>query len=188
MRHLGRKHIIGAASAAGVFACAIVPAAGAATSTTPTLSPNLAACKGTLITQLTAADAGIPPLNGVQKGTVRCKKNLGKAVEVLNYKTNLTSGNLAGTFTLKFHKKIHVAGVKKKIKVGTAKGKFVLIPQEGTLGGTGSLYSAFGAVGYAGTLKFKGGTGIFKGLKGTGVLVESSQDGITFIVHEKVIH
>jgi hypothetical protein len=188
MRHRGRKYIIGAASAAGVLACAIAPAAGAATSTTPTLSPNLAKCKGTMATQLTAADAGIPPLNGVQKGIVRCKKGLGKGREVLNYKTNLTSGNLTGTFTIRFHKKIHVAGVTKKVKVGTAQGKFVLIPQEGTLGGTGGLYSAFGAAGNAGTLKFTGGTGIFKDLKGTGSLVESSEDGITFKVVDKVVH
>jgi hypothetical protein len=152
------------------------------------LSPNLAKCRGTLVTQLTAADMGIPPATGVQKGTVRCKKGLGKAREVVNYKTNLTTGNLTGTFTLKFHKRIYVAGVKKKVKVGTADGKFVLIPQEGTLGGTGSLYSAFGAVGYAGTLKFKDGTGIFNGMKGTGSFVESSEDGITFTVVEKVIH
>lgn len=186
MRHRGRKYTIGAASVAGVLAIAITPAAGAAT--TPTLSPNLAKCKGTLVTQLTAADAGIPPLNGVQKGTVSCKKGLGKGNEVLNYKTNLTTGNLTGTFTIKFHKKIHVAGVKKKVKVGTAKGKFVLVPQEGTLGGTGGLYSAFGATGNAGTLKFKGGTGIFKGLKGTGSFAEKSEDGITFTVIEKIIH
>jgi hypothetical protein len=188
MRHRGRKHIIGAASAAGVLACAIAPAAGAATSTPPSLSPDLATCKGTLVTQLTAADAGIPPLNGVQKGTVRCGKHLGKAREVLNYKTSLTSGNLTGTFTIKFHKKIHVAGVKKKVKVGTADGKFVLIPQEGTLGGTGGLYSAFGATGNAGTLKFKDGTGIFSGLTGTGSFAEKSEDGITFTVVEKIIH
>lgn len=187
MRHRGRKHTIGAASVAGVLAIAITPAAGAAIST-PTLSPNLVKCKGTLVVQLTAADMGIPPDNGVQKGTVRCKKGLGKGKEVLNYKTHLTSGNITGTFSIKFKKKIHIAGVTKKVKVGTAKGKFLLIPQEGTLGGTGNLYSAFGAVGFAGTLKFKGGTGIFTGLKGTGSLVESSQDGITFKVVEKIIH
>lgn len=188
MRHRGRKYIIGAASATGVLAFAIAPAAGAATSTTPQLSPDLATCKGTLVTQLTAADAGIPPLDGVQKGIVSCKKGLGKAHEVLNYKTNATTGNLTGTFTIKFHKRIHVASVKKKVKIGTAKGKFVLIPQEGTLGGTGGLYSAFGAVGNAGTLKFKDGTGIFKGQTGTGSFAEKSQDGITFQVVEKIIH
>jgi hypothetical protein len=189
MRHRGRKYIIGAASAAGVLAFAIAPAAGAATSTTPTLSPNLAKCKGTLVVQLTTADMGIPPANGVQKGTVRCKKGLGKGREVVTYRTNLTTGNLTGTFSITFKKKIHVAGSKKKKKVGKATGKILLIPQEGTLGGTGGLYSAFGAVGYAGTLKFKGvGTGIFNGVKGIGSLVESSQDGMTFKVVEKVIH
>jgi hypothetical protein len=187
MRHRGRKYTLGAASVAGVLAIAITPAAGAAT-TTPTLSPNLAKCKGTLVVQLTAADAGIPPDNGVEKGTVSCKKGLGKGKEVLNYKTNLNTGNITGTFSIKFHKKIQIAGSTKKVNVGTAKGKFKLIPQEGTLGGTGSQYSAFGAVGNAGTLKFKDGTGIFTGLKGTGSLVEKSQDGITFTVVEKIIH
>jgi hypothetical protein len=176
MRHRGRKSIIGAASAAGVLACAIAPAAGAVTSTTPKLSPNLVKCKGTLVVQIPAADMGIPPANGVQKGVVFCKKGLGKGHELLKYKTNLTTGNLSGTFSIKFKK-------------GTLEGKFLMIPQEGTLGG-GGLYSpsTFGAVGYAGTLKFKSGTKLFKGLTGTGSLVESSEDGITFKVVEKVIH
>jgi hypothetical protein len=45
----------------------------------------------------------------------------------------------------------------------------------------------FGAVGYAGTLKFKSGTGIFVGVKGTGSLVDSSSDGINFKVVEKIV-
>jgi len=174
MRHRGRKFIIGAASAAGVLTFTITPAAGAATSTTPTLSTHLIKCKGTLVTQLTPADMGIPPANGEQKGIIHCLKGLGKGHELLKYKTNLTTGNLTGTFSIKFKK-------------GMVKGKFLLIPQEGTLSGTGSLYSAFGAAGYAGTLKFKSGMRHFKGVKGTGSLVESSQDGITFKAVEKVL-
>ena len=161
MRHRGRKFIIGAASAAGVLTFTITPAAGAATSTTPTLSTHLIKCKGTLVTQLTPADMGIPPANGEQKGIIHCLKGLGKGHELLKYKTNLTTGNLTGTFSIKFKK--------------------------GTLSGTGSLYSAFGAAGYAGTLKFKSGMRHFKGVKGTGSLVESSQDGITFKAVEKVL-
>jgi hypothetical protein len=173
MRRRGCTSIVGAASAAGVLAFAITPAAGAATST-PKLSPNLVKCTGTLVTQLTAADMGLPPANGTQKGTVHCKKGLGKGREKTTFKTNVISGNETGTFVIKFKK-------------GTEKGKFTLLPQEGSLSGTGNLYSAFGTTGFAGTLKFKSGTGIFKGLKGTGSLVESSEDGITFKIVEKVL-
>ena len=174
MRRRCRTSIVGAASAAGVLALAIAPAAGAASSTTPKLSPNLVKCTGTLVTQLTAADMGLPPANGTQKGTVHCKKGLGKGQEKTTFKTNVISGNETGTFVIKYKK-------------GTEKGKFTLLPQEGSLTGTGSMYSAFGTAGFAGTLKFKSGTGIFKGLKGTGSLVESSEDGINFKIVEKVL-
>lgn len=176
MRHRGRKYTIGAASAAGVIALAIAPGAGAAGST-PKLSPNLVKCTGTLVVHLTPADLGLPPANGVEKGTVQCKKGLGKGKQVDKFKTNMTTGNVTGTFVIKFKKTI-----------GAAKGVFKLVPQEGTLGGGLYSPSTFGAVGYAGTLKFNSGSGIFNGLKGTGSFAEGSQDGITYKVVEKIIH
>jgi hypothetical protein len=175
MRHRGRKYIIGAASAVGLLALAIAPGAGAASSTTPTLSPNLVKCTGNLAVQLTPADMGLPPANGKETGTVHCKKGLGKGHQVNTFKTNMTSGDVTGTFVIKFKK-------------GTEKGTFTLVPQEGTLGG-GGLYSpaTFGATGYAGTLKFKSGTRFFTGVTGTGSFVEGSPDGINYKVVEKIV-
>lgn len=177
MRRRGRTYIVGAASAAGVLAFAITPAAGVAASATPKLGPHLVRCKGTLTTKLTPADLGLPPANGTQKGVVRCKKHLGKGHEKTTFKTNAVSGDVTGTFVIKFKK-----------KVGKVTGKFKLIPQEGSLG-NGNPYAPgmFGAVNYAGTLKkVTWGKGKFVGVKGTGSVVESSLDGITFKVVEKI--
>lgn len=174
MRRRGRTYILGAASAAGVLAFAITPAAGVAASTTP----KLAKCKGTLTTQLTSTDTGgLPPTSGKQKGTVRCKRHLGKGHEKTTFKTDPVSGYVNGTFVIKFKK-----------KVGTVKGKFTLIPQEGSFG-SGDPYAPtmFGSVGYAGTLKAKwGNKSKFPGLKGKGTVIESSPDSIHFKVVEKI--
>jgi hypothetical protein len=170
MRHRRRISIVGVAAAAGAFAAAaaITPAAVVAKSNTTTVK-----CKYKVTT---AAPSGSPDLlpgaaNGEQWGSIHCSSPVGGGVRKDDFKTNLFSGNVKGKFTEYFSK-------------GTISGKFLLIPQEGSLG---NLYSpTFGASAFLGKVKITGGTGAFAAASGKGTSMCASNDGVHFKCVDKL--
>ena len=174
MRHRGRKYIIGAASAAGVLACAISPAAGTAKSHISS-TPKLIKCTASLTLQIPASlDTVLPGQTpGKELGPVHCAKGMGSGFEQFSYKIPV-SGDQVGTF-------------RAVLNHGTIKGKFDLTPLESSLGG-GPAYSpsTFGATTFVGPLKRLSGTGVWASVKGAGTASCKSQDGLHFKCVEKL--
>ncbi len=64
------------------------------------------------------------------------------------------------------------------LRTGTVSGKYDLTPQEGTLNFLNATYD--------GTLTVTGGTGTFRGIKGTGTMTCATQDGVHTSCTDKV--
>ena len=172
MRHRGRTYLVGVASAAGVLAFAIAPAAGVAKSTSPS-NANLIKCEASLTLQVPGGQDGVLPgqTPGKQLGAIHCSKGIGGGLEEFSYKVNQASGNEVGSFVAFF-------------KNATIKGKFNLVPQEGSFGN--GTTSTFGFSAFAGTVKQLSGTGVWASAKGTGTATCSAQDGLHFKCVEKL--
>jgi hypothetical protein len=172
MRHHGRKYILGVVSAVGVIAFAIAPAAGVAKSKKPSAKPSLVKCTAMLTLQIPANQDQVLPgqTPGQQSGSIRCAKGIGGGLEAFSYKIP-TSGDEVGSFVAFF-------------KNGTIKGKFDLVPQEGSFGNGSS--ATFGASAFEGTVKHLSGTGVWAAAKGAGTAKCSSQDGLHFTCVEKL--
>jgi len=174
MRRRGRKYIVGVASAAGVLALAIAPAAGVA-KTKKSSAPALVKCTANLTLQIPAnTDVVLPGQTpGKELGRIKCGKQMGSGFEQFSYKIPV-SGDEVGSFVAVLNK-------------GTVKGKFDLTPQESSLGG-GGLYSpaTFGAVTFEGPVKHLSGTGDFAGAKGAGAANCKSPDGLHFKCVERI--
>jgi hypothetical protein len=115
---------------------------------------------------IASGDTGLtPPIaNGHEYGTATCGKVLGHGVQTDTF-TTPDSGDTLATFTLYF-------------PGGTVHGTYDLTPQEGGLN--------FLETDYLGTLKVKGGSGLYHGVKGTGTSTCQSLDGIHTTCHDKL--
>jgi hypothetical protein len=168
MRRRGRKSIIGVASAAGVLAIAIAPAAGVAKSNKPTSNPNLIRCTAKLTSAVPAGQDQVFPNQtpGEQWGWIHCGKGVGTGLEEIAYKIPV-SGDEVGTFVAYF-------------KGGTIQGKLDLAPQEGSFSPNGST-ATFGFASFAGALKHMSGTGaLASAATGTGTATCVANDGVHF--------
>jgi hypothetical protein len=97
-----------------------------------------------------------PASQGSEYGSAACGKLFGNGIQADNF-TIPDSGDTVASYKLYFPQ-------------GSVHGTYDLTPQEGSLN--------FLNVDYLGTLKVEGGTGIFKGMTGTGTMKCSSPDGI----------
>lgn len=149
------------------FAAALAPAAGAK-SHTPKVKP--VTCAVFVTTQVPSDQTLVlpSPAQGQQWGSIQCGKKLGWGAQKQDFSSPDT-GDTSGRFT-------------SYMGAGTFHGKFSLTQQEGTL----TTSSQFASANYMGKLKITGGSGAFKGAKGTGTTTCATQDGLHFTCKEKV--
>ncbi len=150
--------VAGAASSAAALMIGATAAAAAVHKSKPA-KPAAVSVKCTTKVGVMVADGDTsvtPPVQqGSEYGTAQCSK-LGTGVQGDSF-TVPDSGNTEANFTW-------------YLRTGTVSGKYELTPQEGTLN--------FLKVTYDGTLTVTGGTGTFHGIKGSGTMTCTSQDGI----------
>ena len=151
-----RIRLVGVALIA--FPLAFGVAASTAASNQATTKSVKVACKTTVGTMIASGETGVTPpaQQGDEYGTVRCGKLLGSGVQADTF-TVPASGDTVARYTL-------------YLSTGTIHGKYDLAPQEGTLN--------FLETSYLGKLTVAGGTGAFKGAKGTGTMTCITTDGI----------
>lgn len=146
--------LVGAALSIGSLAF------GAVTATAATSSPvTKVKCVTNLGITVAAGDSSVtPPVSkGAEYGTAVCGKVLGRGVQADTFNVPLT-GNVLSSYTMYF-------------PTGTIHGKYVLTPQEGS-------FTNFEESDYLGTWTIVGGTGAYKGAKGTGTSTCTTLDGI----------
>jgi hypothetical protein len=151
--------VVGAALSAVPLAFG-VSLATAATSK-PKIKPTKVTCTTNIGVMIASGDTGVvpPAQQGTEYGQATCGKLLGSGVQVDRF-TVPDSGDIVATFKLFF-------------PTGTVHGTYDLTPQEGTFTGTN-----FTEVDSIGTLMVLGGSGTFKGVKGTGTMTCKTLDGI----------
>ena len=129
------------------------------TPTTPTTNGVTVTCTTNVGIMIDSGDTGVlPPVQqGTEYGTVKCGKLLGQGVQADAFTVSPITGNTQAHYTLFFH-------------TGSVHGTYTLVPQEAELN--------FLEVDYLGKLTLGGGTGAYRGLKGTGKMTCQSLDGI----------
>jgi hypothetical protein len=139
----------------------MVGSAGAAKSKTKTSAnpgPKIVCSTKTSIMVPSGDNAVLPPAQqGGEYGTASCAKPLGVGVQKDVF-TVPASGDTVAKYTLYFD-------------TGTLHGTYDLTP-------TGGTSQNFLETDWTGTMKVTGGTGAFKGAKGTGTMVCKTMDGI----------
>jgi len=127
-------------------------------------------CKLTMTVQVPpgADSVTAPEPNGAEYGTAACGKPLGGGVYADGF-TLQDTGDLTGSF-------------KQYAGLGSVRGTYDIAQTSSS--GPPTAYS-FGNGDYSGTLKIKGGSGIFANAKGKGTLVCSTVDSIHYACVEK---
>lgn len=146
-----------AAALAGVLALgAAATSVATAAAKHPAIKPT---CALALTQQIPAGETAVnqADTSGTKVGTVTCGKLFGSGLAEMAF-TIPDSGNLVGT-------------TKQYFTLGSMHGSYVLVPDpaEG---------DSFAASSYTGTLKIKGGTGVYQLAKGTGTLTCTSPDSV----------
>ena len=144
----------------GAALCVVCPlvlgvgTAGAASKTKPKLQKVRCATDISIVIPAGATTVSPPAADGREYGTARCTPKLGAGVQTDSF-TVPSSGNTDAKFTW-------------YLATGTVHGTYILVPQESSLN--------FLATSWTGTMKVLGGSGTYKGVKGTGTMVCKSAD------------
>lgn len=154
---------------AALSVCPLALAAGNATAAsskrrTPTKKVS---CSTKTSIMIAGGDTSVSPpaAQGVEYGTASCGRLLGGGVQRDSFAVP-ASGDTVAKYTLYF-------------RTGTLHGTYDLTPQ--------SISLNFLATDWSGTLKVLGGTGVYKGVKGTGTMTCKTLDGIHTTCADKLV-
>lgn len=139
----------------------------AATGTTKT-KPTKVSCKSSLVLQVPAGATDVTQgaTDGSEFGSTKCGKHFASGVMTMSFTTD-SGGNESGSFQQYFN-------------AGSVYGSFTLVPTDS------GLQSSFTSSTFAGTVKIKNGTGIYKKISGKGTLACSTTDAVHFSCAETV--
>lgn len=153
-----RIWFVGTALIVGSLVVGAAAATAASTRTSTTKVTKVRCATSVTITAVPGSTDVVPPVSqGIEYGAAQCGNLLGSGVQGDSF-TVPASGDVLAKYTMYF-------------LTGTIRGKYDLVPQEGSFGN-------FGKEDYAGTLTVTGGTGTFAGMKGKGTMTCVTPDGV----------